>query len=545
MMRRVIWLAASYVAVLAVCSLALMRTVAVDRKPAQPAAKVVSLWMNGQRVARAVTEGDAAKLLREREGERGVSRVVEEVLDEAPILAKNAVVFGGSFVPAHDGVKLEFRGKTVYATPDDLQKVRAYIADKYIGPLRLTLGLDRDKVMELFARELRVSSAEILEDGRFRRLAVRRQQTAPQRDDLSVPTLRAAVLAAGRTLARAVRRDGTYRYEIDPLTNASVPGYSWPRHGGATWFLVQVARYDNNQRWLAAGERAARRMIDGASLQCGAYRCIGEGDETDAGSSALALLAYVELIEAGSKMDLAPEVRSLADFLTSLQRPDGEFKHVFDVKAGQAKDVQLPFYTGEVALALSRAHRVTKDPKHLRAASRALDYLVQRPALFVTAPLFWKAEHWTCQAIDDLWDRAPNPRALEFCLDWQRYIRAGTREPGGEIDDYTGAFTRNPFIAPRITGSASRMEAGVATLAVARRANVPASEVAALDSGVRQTLQFLLRSQFLPGPTHLMPAPRDVYGSYPGSAIDLNVRIDFPQHAGAALLRYLKLMERK
>jgi hypothetical protein len=78
---------------------------------------------------------------------------------------------------------------------------------------------------------------------------------------------------------------------------------------------------------------------------------------------------------------------------------------------------------------------------------------------------------------------------------------------------------------------------------VARHADVSAREVRELEQGVRRTLAFLLRNQFLPGPTHLMNDPASVLGGFSGGATDFHVRIDFPQHAGAAILRYLRLVE--
>jgi hypothetical protein len=50
-----------------------------------------------------------------------------------------------------------------------------------------------------------------------------------------------------------------------------------------------------------------------------------------------------------------------------------------------------------------------------------------------------------------------------------------------------------------------------------------------------------LRYQYSPGPSYLMPDPRALSGGVPGSPVDLHVRIDYPQHAGDAWLRYIEL----
>ena len=54
---------------------------------------------------------------------------------------------------------------------------------------------------------------------------------------------------------------------------------------------------------------------------------------------------------------------------------------------------------------------------------------------------------------------------------------------------------------------------------------------------------YLLGYQFDPGPTHIMASPSKVHGGMPGSKVDLSSRIDFPQHAGGGMLRYLRHLE--
>jgi hypothetical protein len=92
-----------------------------------------------------------------------------------------------------------------------------------------------------------------------------------------------------------------------------------------------------------------------------------------------------------------------------------------------------------------------------------------------------------------------------------------------------------------LTPLASRLEAAVATLSVARNAGVSKAELELLEREIARGFAFLLRYQYAPGPTYLMPDPRAVAGGVPGSPVDLHVRIDYPQHAGDAWLRYLEL----
>ena len=84
--------------------------------------------------------------------------------------------------------------------------------------------------------------------------------------------------------------------------------------------------------------------------------------------------------------------------------------------------------------------------RHLRGASSAVGTISAE-------------EHWTCQAMDDLWDRAPNAGALDFCLRWQAFNRKLQYRAGDTPYDADGAYGFGPLFAPRLTPVGSRSEA--------------------------------------------------------------------------------------
>src|SRR5258708_39335897 len=87
----------------------------------------------------------------------------------------------------------------------------------------------------------------------------------------------------------------------------------------------------------------------------------------------------------------------------------------------------------------------------------------------------------------------------------------------------------------------SRSGAGIARLDAAVRAGVPAPERVMLEQQMRRSLAMLLRHQFRPGPRHLLAEPAAVQGAIPGSEVDWLLRIDYAQHTGCALVRWLDL----
>jgi hypothetical protein len=89
---------------------------------------------------------------------------------------------------------------------------------------------------------------------------------------------------------------------------------------------------------------------------------------------------------------------------------------------------------------------------------------------------------------------------------------------------------------------ASRSEAGLATLETMRDANADPAEIRALDTQLRRSLALLTRQQFRPGLTYLFADPHAVFGGMPGSEVDWQLRLDFAQHMGSAMLRASKLL---
>ncbi len=532
-----------YVAGLFFTSFALYAFLHLNRRQS-PRASIVSVWQAARRTARAVVVKDPESTLSAESRREGATRTIDDVLDQGPVLSTQAVLFGMSFVPGRDGIEASYEGKSAYATPDDLLKLGAYELSIPFGEFKIKFGVDARAAQAHLARELGVSPEQLLARGRFRRLALSRRDLTPAQQiwDPTPTTLRSSVLAAGAYLAHAVRRDGTFRYEVDGATATDSPDYNIPRHAGAAWYLSQVAAYSHDRQLQAAARQSVRYLVEHQLADCGKNRCIADGPVADLGSSALALLALVELVESGIAPEFQSTVGELAAFLRSQQRRDGEFQHLYDRTEQHPIDVQFLYYSGEAAFALGRAQRVTADRRDLVAARDALHFQVEKPFWYIGWRYYWAAEHWTCHALDELWDRAPSQAALRYCLAWQDWVR-NTAVFGREAArEYDFAATSGPFLPPQIIVSASRMEAAVATLSAARAARLPASEIEPLEAGIRGTLAFMMRFQFVPGPAHLMPDPEAMYGGFPTSETDLRVRIDTPQHAGTGLLAYLKLL---
>jgi hypothetical protein len=509
---------------------------------------VATVWKSGEIVERVVDVDGAPRDPRlDQALAAGGELALETVVGEAPILTWPEIAFGVSLVPAQDGIKAMLGDDTVYVTPDDLLSRQIYDHGMRIPSIGITLGFDTGALVKLLAERLKAQPENVLARATLHRVRMQRR-AGPERpritaDNLRREDAREAVIAGAKFLARGVSPEGRFRYNVSAPTNQDLGGYDWPRHAGATFFLAQAAGMTGDAELVEATKRAASLMTSSALSQCGDTMCVGEENMVGLGSTGLAVVALTEVIERKVDDRYRWSLLGLTRFLRSQQRPDGEFMHYYDRGAGHPIDKQGLYYSGEAALALAKAYRITKDPADLDAAVRALRYLVGPAWSFFGDRYYFGEEHWTCQTLSELWPYAPDRKALEFCLRWQGFGRALQQREGDSFFDADGAIGVGPVVTPRLTPVASRCEAAVATLDVARKAGIAADEIATLDAQTRRALALLLRQQLRPGPRHLFKNPEQIEGAMPGSEVDWELRIDYTQHTGSALVRWLELAD--
>lgn len=552
--RGIAWCLAAWAVVTVAACLRVHARFALRSDPVRDGV-VATVWAGGQVVGRAVVArpGDADPSLEAAlAAHPDATRVDERILGQGPVPRWPSEAMALSFVPGRDGVAATLDGRTAYVTPDELLARQAYDKAIELPALQLSLGLDVQLALALLGDRLHVRVRDLLDRGDLRRIRAARidnpAPTTPTPQTLADDDVREGAVAAARYLARGVDGRGRFRYLVDAPSNRLLPGYDWPRHAGATYFLAQAASLTGDARLAFAALRAAGLLRDEGVVSCGEHTCIGDARVADVGSAALGLLAFVEIARTRLDPGYALLVPELAAFLRGQQRPDGELMHQYDRAAHAPIDRQLLYSTGEAALALSRAHALLGDPRDLDASLRALDHLVHHGWTFFGSQYYWGEEHWTCQAMDDLWDRATTPSrrttradALAFCLGWAAYGRQLMYGPGDSAFDADGAYGFGPIVTPRLTPAGSRAEAGIATLDAGRRAGLPAASLAPLEQQLRRSLAMLLRHQMRPGPVHLFADREAVAGAMPGSEVDWALRIDYAQHTGSALLRWLEV----
>jgi hypothetical protein len=225
-----------------------------------------------------------------------------------------------------------------------------------------------------------------------------------------------------------------------------------------------------------------------------------------------------------------------------MQRPDGSFRHRYDIPKAQADDkTQLLYFSGEATLALARMFAVTQDERYVRASERGIDWLVAWYDFFAGGYIYGE-EHWTCISAEAIWPTVKKQSYLDFCNGYSRFLRD---QQAGEGDfpsqqDLVGTYNVTPFVMPSNTPAGSRTEAMISTYKLGKNHGRPDKRIL---KQILMAAHYLLAQQIRPESDYAVAAKAVGLGAIPGNPVDASVRIDFVQHACSALIRASELIE--
>jgi hypothetical protein len=360
---------------------------------------------------------------------------------------------------------------------------------------------------------------------------------------LTKDALLRAATAGGEYLMRHLRSDGQFDYEYWTARDQSNTGsYSIPRHAGSTWYLAQLYNATGRRDFLDAALRGERWLASAHPPGCD---CIGDpgADTVDLGSTALALVALGELQRAQPDPQRAAWMERLAAFVRGMQKPDGDFAHLYHVGTHTRDDrTKMLYYSGEAAFALARlGDTATLD--------RALDYLTDRQYRSFALRFYFMEDHWTCMAVDAGWDHLPaahRERYARFCDQFAAFLGRTQFHAGDAVvtaqPDFAGAYGFSPLLPPHATPVGSRSETTLSTYALQKRRGLPPDQIDQTRRQIEDGLQFLLAHQITDDNAYLMADPVAARGGFLMSDVARYIRVDFVQHACSALLRAASML---
>lgn len=522
-----------------------------------PGALWVTLWYRGRVAARVSGEGDdlaaavrqaAAALadldeLEERPQRRGRLKV-DRVVAVSSVASEWSPVLALSVNPGLDGLRRCHEGDCEVVLPDDLVRGRRFGAAPLIPGIReIRLGMHAAPVLEdleLPGGELeRVRTESWVEHG-DEALAVQRGTTAL--DEGGAAAWRRAAVAGGDFILRQLRDSGRFRYTYDPLNDRAGRGggYSLPRHSGTVYALALLYGHTGQERFRAGAERAIEWLGGRIPERCGEARgtCVVRGRHAQIGSTALTVVGMLEYQRRTGDDRYAETARRLVQFIEFMQRDDGDFHHIYDVRQGEVNAEQRRMFASEeAALALVMAHEVLGREASLSAAERALDSLTgPKYEGYFLGRFIYGADHWTCIAAEEAWPRLRSEQYVEFCRGYASFIGRIQFQPGGQgvNEDFVGHYGFSSIMVPQAPAAAGFTEAILSTAQLSRHHGLDHD---GLDRQVALALDALSRDQIRPENSYMMRRPRQAFGGIRRSLVEPEIRIDFTQHAASALIR--------
>ena len=358
-----------------------------------------------------------------------------------------------------------------------------------------------------------------------------------------------AELLARAYILAAQSRTGAFRYKTQPYTGVSSKrGFSVPRQAGTTMVLCQLGRGTQPVR------RAVRQSLDLLmSLErrlpstAGGERSVlifPKGAKPNAvglGASALSLTAALRCRPLmGNRYD--QQIGRLARMLLSQQRKDGSFQHKVDPREGKPVAALGGLYVdGQAVLALTLLEAAAGEANAAFPASTILREAVERAMEFYgnqywhifIRPFLFLEENWHCLAAAASLTHHRHDGYERFCLDYVRFkSRLVLDADAGVSDDFIGGYALGNIVPPHNTATAGFGEA----LAAAMQVRAARGEHSSDDKRtMRLVVGFLLRNQwrasicFACSPRHIMA------GGFSEHMASPNIRIDYVQHAWAAI----------
>ncbi|HYO96968.1 MAG TPA: hypothetical protein VER33_20795 [Polyangiaceae bacterium] len=348
-----------------------------------------------------------------------------------------------------------------------------------------------------------------------------------------------AVVAARAHILAAQLEDGNFRYLLDPFSGQSdAARFNLARHAGTTLVLCELGsgkRVKRSvQRALEALAKHERPLGDVSAL-------VESGKSAQLGRTALPLVAFLSCRRfVGARHDAL--IGRLAAYLLRMQRADGSFHPEMNLTSAEPQGSFESLYgAGQAVLALVLLEQLqavteaTSFPDRT-ALRRSIDAAMQHYAQHwpgILYDFFFLEENWHCLAARAALDSHRNDAYEQFCLDYVQFkSRLILRADEGTQPDFVGGYGLGNVFVPHSTSTAGFAEALAAAIAVQDARGVAAGDNRRL---LREVLGFVLGSQW--DATSCFACTRDhqVVGGFSEHLASPAVRIDYVQHAMAAL----------
>lgn len=362
-------------------------------------------------------------------------------------------------------------------------------------------------------------------------------------DRLDEALVARATAGAEAHILAAQAEDGRFRYLLHPFTGRTTwRGFAVPRQAGTTLALCELgsdAVVEPARRSLAmlAG---LRRDFPGHSVLH--YEEGRPRPNTDLGSTALPLIAFLSCRDrTGPAHDAL--IGALGRYLLAAQRPDGGFHSRVDLSTGEPlAGPDLLYAAGQAVFALVLLEDLARrQPSELyppaaelqAAVQRSMDYFAGDYWAHGMRSFFFLEENWHCLAARAALGVHRHAGYERFCLDYVDFKRRLILDESSAVaPELVGAYGFGNVLVPHNTPTAGFGEALAAAMAIRAADGERRPEDARL---MALALTFLVEQQWTADNCFACTPDHQVAGGWSESVGSLDLRIDYTQHAWAAL----------
>lgn len=368
---------------------------------------------------------------------------------------------------------------------------------------------------------------------------------------LEAGALAEAAAAAQRYITSAQRADGMFRYMVDPFSGrASFEGFSVARQAGTTLALCELGDpvasvkpvIQRSLGMLAKLERLADGAPPGAPLGALVFPRGNRDPIVNLNPSALGLITFLSCRPiAGPEYDAL--IGRLARMVLATQRDDGGFTPRFDLAQRAAVPGPGQLYeNGQALFALTLVEALSAAapspalppaPEVRAAVDRAMDFFATRYWDHFAADFVWMEENWHCLAARAALGHHRHDGYERFCLDYVAFkSRLILDAASGVQPDYLGGYGFGNVLPPHNTSTAGFGEALAAAMALKEARG---EDLTADRARMESVLGFLLRQQWDDATCFACARNITIPGAFSESMSSPQIRIDYVQHAWAAL----------
>lgn len=383
----------------------------------------------------------------------------------------------------------------------------------------------------------RITVVSLLFDGSVHTLS----RMHRERQEVTPESVRRAEELAERHITAALGKNGRFRYELQPFTGeADLEGYNLPRQAGTTLVLCELGqRNETHGAVTAALQQMARLAVKDGERTLLVYP--KNARRASLGNQALPLIAFLSCRDrVGKRHDRL--IGRLASTLLALQTPRGDFHPAWDLQRHAVDEGAPPLFSpGQAVMALVLLEPLARDahsphfPDYASvhaAVDKAMRFYGTSYWDFPLGKLFYLEENWHCLAARAALSHHRVDAYERFCIEHAEFKARFIVGDESPTADMRGAFALAALIPPPNTATAGVGEALAAAIALKQARQ---EDSAWSSQQLKRVMEFLLRQQWDEVTCFACADASVVAGGFSDSMLTPTLRIDFTQHAWAAL----------